>query len=209
MDLYKGNNTFIEAENAQYHDIVRANFVDSYDNLTLKRLAMLNWVSTFCPRAKYLLKSDDDVYVNTEVLLQTLRNQSSVKPRKFILGRIHPVRPVPREDDIPKPNTKWIMSRKEFPDDIYPSYMLGSAYAMTCSSVPDLYAASLKVHYMKIEDVFITGLCANKAGIRRIKMNCLKTARPSKLKYSATSRDQLSPTLMRLLHISLQNVTAV
>ncbi|XP_041371100.1 lactosylceramide 1,3-N-acetyl-beta-D-glucosaminyltransferase-like isoform X2 [Gigantopelta aegis] len=205
MDPHEGNNSVVESENERHHDVVRANFVDSYENLTLKSLAMLNWVLTYCPSTKYLLKSDDDVYVNIPVLLTKLGKFESSE-QKFLIGRIQPVIPVPREDDIPKPKAKWIMSRKEYSEDLYPAYLIGSAYAMTRASVPDLYAASMEVHYIKMEDVFLTGLCANKAGIRRIHMDCLETIRSCKLRSQAFSKDSLSPRLIKILHFRIQYV---
>ncbi|XP_041370539.1 lactosylceramide 1,3-N-acetyl-beta-D-glucosaminyltransferase A-like isoform X2 [Gigantopelta aegis] len=208
MDPHEGNNSVVESENERHHDVVRANFVDSYENLTLKSLAMLNWVLTYCSSTKYLLKSDDDVYVNTPVLLDKMRRYESVL-QKFLIGRIHPVKPVPREGDIPKPEAKWIISRKEYSEDLYPAYLKGSAYAMTRAALPDLYAASMEVHYIKIEDVFLTGLCANKAGITRIQMKCLRTIHPCKLRQHAISRDSLSVALMNYFHQYFQNSTGL
>lgn len=53
----------IELESQIYNDIVQQNFDDSYRNLTLKCIMSLEWVSNYCPSAKYVLKTDDDVIV--------------------------------------------------------------------------------------------------------------------------------------------------
>lgn len=59
----------IMAENYVYSDIIRGNFVDSYNNLTLKTISMLEWVDKECPKASFILKTDDDMFINVPKLL--------------------------------------------------------------------------------------------------------------------------------------------
>lgn len=40
--------TQIEAESEQYGDVIQESFLDSYNNLTLKTIMMLKWVTTNC-----------------------------------------------------------------------------------------------------------------------------------------------------------------
>ncbi len=54
----------IEEENMEHGDIIQINFLDHYHNLTLKAVGLLNWINLNCPRISYVLKCDDDVYVN-------------------------------------------------------------------------------------------------------------------------------------------------
>ena len=54
----------INSESSHFHDIVQEDFLDSYMNLSLKSAAMLKWSYTYCPSAKYILKADDDTFVN-------------------------------------------------------------------------------------------------------------------------------------------------
>jgi hypothetical protein len=39
-------------EAGQFSDLMRENFLDSYENLTLKSLGGLKWSSIFCPQAR-------------------------------------------------------------------------------------------------------------------------------------------------------------
>ena len=64
----------IEVESSQYGDIIQVNMVDQYRNLTLKVVALFNWVNENCPHARYLLKCDDDVYVNVNTLVNLIRS---------------------------------------------------------------------------------------------------------------------------------------
>ena len=57
-----------------YRDIVQEDFIDSYKNLTYKGVMALKWASIYCSRAKYILKSDDDVIINTFTLIKHLEH---------------------------------------------------------------------------------------------------------------------------------------
>lgn len=65
-------------------DIVQVNVIDSYANLTLKSVALLYWVYTHCQEADYILKSDDDNFINSKVLDQVLAGLD--KESKSIYG---------------------------------------------------------------------------------------------------------------------------
>lgn len=52
-------------------------FQDSYHNLTLKTVMGLKWMSIFCPHAKFILKTDDDIYVNVPLLTSTAVEKES------------------------------------------------------------------------------------------------------------------------------------
>ena len=45
----------LQAENILHGDLVREDFLDSYENLTLKTVAGLKWTSIFCPQVKYMI----------------------------------------------------------------------------------------------------------------------------------------------------------
>ncbi|CAH2084334.1 unnamed protein product [Euphydryas editha] len=67
----------IEEEVDKYGDVIQEGFIDSYNNLTLKSIMMLKWVTNNCNESvRYILKTDDDMYVNVPQLVQNLRNRS-------------------------------------------------------------------------------------------------------------------------------------
>ena len=43
-------------------------FQDIYYNLTLKTVMGLKWCSIYCNQAKYVMKTDDDIFVNIPLL---------------------------------------------------------------------------------------------------------------------------------------------
>ena len=63
----------IQYENEIYQDIIQEDFIDSYKNLTYKGVMALKWISTYCSTAKYILKVDDDMLVNTFTLINHLK----------------------------------------------------------------------------------------------------------------------------------------
>lgn len=60
----KGVQEEIYRENAIFNDIVQGAFMDEYKNLTLKAVLGLRWISENCRNAKFIIKADDDVFVN-------------------------------------------------------------------------------------------------------------------------------------------------
>jgi len=66
----------IEKESKNNADILQVEMNDSYHNLTRKVVAILNWVNSNCPRADFVLKVDDDVYVNVRNLATVLAHLS-------------------------------------------------------------------------------------------------------------------------------------
>lgn len=53
-------------------DLVQEDFLDNYNNLTIKTIVAFKWASIYCKNAKYLLKIDDDIMVNTPKLVEWL-----------------------------------------------------------------------------------------------------------------------------------------
>jgi len=58
----------IEEESNNYGDILQVEMNDSYRNLTRKSVSILNWVNSNCAHVDFMMKVDDDVYVNVHNL---------------------------------------------------------------------------------------------------------------------------------------------
>lgn len=63
----------VEFESEQYGDIIQEDFLDSYHNLTYKGIAALKWIDEYCSQARWVLKTDDDIFVNSFNLVTRLR----------------------------------------------------------------------------------------------------------------------------------------
>lgn len=57
-------------EYGRYGDLIQCQVRDTYTNLTLKSIAALEWTRQYCPWARYLLKTDDDMFIDVRRLLR-------------------------------------------------------------------------------------------------------------------------------------------
>ena len=64
----------MEEESAMHDDIIQIDLEDSYKNLSQKSVAFSKWVDLNCPKAEFILKCDDDVYVNVRNLYSAMKN---------------------------------------------------------------------------------------------------------------------------------------
>jgi len=58
-------NKLIKSENDLFSDIIQGNFLDTYRNLSYGLLTVWKWIKYNCPKAKYILRVQDDVILNT------------------------------------------------------------------------------------------------------------------------------------------------
>ncbi|NXW68576.1 B3GT4 galactosyltransferase, partial [Hirundo rustica] len=77
------------AESRRHGDILQGDFADSYANLTLKTLLLLRWARSCCAGAPFLLKADDDVFVNVPAIATYLSAWPLSPPPRLYLGRVH------------------------------------------------------------------------------------------------------------------------
>ena len=155
--------TEIEEEFKQFNDIVMSSFIDDYKNLTLKSLSIIRWVTEFCESSEYILKADDDVFINVPFLEYVLKNISRHLDNKpFIVGtRLDGIRPNRHM------NHKWYVSSQEFRGNYYPPYVNGGGgYAMTSTAAVKIHEIASFVPFISMEDIFITGLCSRRASIK-------------------------------------------
>lgn len=159
-------NQALSDENYMYGDLIRGNFIDSYNNLTLKTISSLEWANQHCNRAKYILKTDDDMFINVPKLLNFVKQLEKHKDKRVIFGRL-----AKKWKPIRNKKSKYYVSTDQFPAAVFPSFTTGPAYVMTGDIVQDLYVRALKTVYLKLEDVFTTGIVAQSLGIERLHVN--------------------------------------
>lgn len=147
-----------------YNDIIRGRFVDSYNNLTLKTISMLEWVDQNCPKASFVLKTDDDMFINVPKLLQFTEKKHADK--RTIYGRL-----AKKWKPIRNKKSKYYVSLEQYKPAIFPQFTTGPAYLMTTDCVTDLYNKALNLTYLKLEDVYTTGIVAQEVNVKRILVN--------------------------------------
>lgn len=148
-------------ESLEYGDMIIENFIDSYYNLTLKSIVLLKWVKLNCLTARYIMKVDDDVYLNVDNLFTLLKSELSITENVF-LGKLYTNEGPDRRKD-----SKWYVPEEVYPNEMYPQFLCGVGYLMSIDVAIRLYEESFKHELFFIEDVFITGICADLIGMKR------------------------------------------
>ena len=81
----------IASEQAKYGDVVQGNFVDHYRNLTLKNVMGLKWTGRYCADAQFVLKSDDDAFIDVAQLRRFVdRTFGPRRPENSIVCSVQP-----------------------------------------------------------------------------------------------------------------------
>ena len=75
---FNQTNSVLVAEDQLNHDIIQFAFDDTYSNLTLKEIASLSWSISNCPSAKYVITTDDDMYLELDYLIGELGKMSTM-----------------------------------------------------------------------------------------------------------------------------------
>lgn len=150
----------LRSEAEQYGDIVQEAFIDTYANLTVKSLMLLKWFTQHCDNTQYVMKADDDMYINLVKLYELV--QANKKPQ-LLMGSL-----ICNAIPIKDPYNKWYVPNYMFSARRYPNYLSGTAYLMGRSTAAALYNASLDTPLFHLEDIFVTGILASKVHIRPI-----------------------------------------
>ena len=154
-----GLNDLMIEENAKHGDIIMGNFYDSYANMTLKSLLGLKFLVEFCNFPRFLIKSDDDMFLNLPGILNFLQE---IPFSRFITGPLCVHSKVYRTG-------KWKLSKEEFPFDHYPPYYAGSTYIISRDLWQELFNLSFYVPRIHIDDVYITGILAEILNVTKVK----------------------------------------
>ncbi|GAB6028313.1 hypothetical protein CHUAL_002486 [Chamberlinius hualienensis] len=155
-------------EDQLYEDIIQGNFLDTYRNLTYKHVMGLKWVSHYCRCAKYVFKTDDDIFVDIFQMVNYLKSRYGLAspPRNLMMCFIYRKAYVKRSR-----RSKWYVSVKEYKEHYYPTYCAGWGIIMSADVVYNLYMESFKIPYFWVDDVLVTGLLAQRIGITHTELN--------------------------------------
>ena len=151
-------------ESEAHQDLVINKIPDLYQNLSLKTLSAFQWLLRFCSASSFLLKVDDDMFVQVDKVLAKIKNilQQNSHPR-LILGNIsrgwRPVR---------NPQSKYLITAAQYAADTYPDFATGPSYLLSRAAVAEILPAALEAAYLHLEDVFLTGVVAESLGIQRV-----------------------------------------
>ena len=119
--------TNVTRESDLYDDILQEDFIDSYANLTVKSLMLLKWFSKSCEKVPYVLKTDDDVFINLKNLhaLVTKNKKTNLLMGTLICGAT-PIR---------DPYNKWFSPKYMYGKKRYPNYLSGTGMEIQISVI--------------------------------------------------------------------------
>lgn len=137
-------------ESKKYHDILQGNFIESFKNATYKHVMGLKWFTENCPYADFILKVNDDTFINTPQLFSRILEPFNLDS-KFIMCREN-ARAI-----IRNPDSKWHVSYQDLKDEKYPRYCSGFAILYSQNAAVELYKEAQKGWYFWIDDAYVTG----------------------------------------------------
>lgn len=179
----------VQRESKKYQDIIQEDFIDSYTNLTLKTVFALKWLQKNClNQIAFFVKCDDDTFLHIPNLLHFLlggtipiyrdtlkayghsflsvnalyKGNGLNSTQNILMGRL-----LSASKPSKRPSHKWYMPINIFPNKTYPPHLCGNGYLMSMDVVYQLYQTALNTSYMHLEDIYLTGICAENAQIER------------------------------------------
>ncbi|XP_034152850.1 N-acetyllactosaminide beta-1,3-N-acetylglucosaminyltransferase 3-like [Esox lucius] len=153
-------NKLLRLENREHNDILHWDFNDTFFNLTLKQILFLQWMDKNCRQARFLLNGDDDVFANTDNMveyLQNLRNNNGDQ-HHFSGELIYYLGP------MRDPGTKYYIPVQVQESEIYPPYCGGGGFLLSGYTAMVIYQMSHNITILPIDDVYM-GMCLQKAGL--------------------------------------------
>ena len=141
----------IAMENNKTGDIIMEDFTDTYQNLTLKTMMGFKWVVNFCKTARFVMKTDDDMFINVPNLLNYLRTYGE-ESKNQLMGSCSTDGPIRNQ------TSKWYTSIEEYEEKRYPPHCSGTGYFTSFSIIEQIYKISQYVPFFWLEDIYVS-LC--------------------------------------------------
>ncbi|XP_071380532.1 N-acetyllactosaminide beta-1,3-N-acetylglucosaminyltransferase 2-like [Centroberyx affinis] len=145
-------------EAKQFGDLLQWDFHESLWNLTLKLNVFLGWSLRNCPHASFVFSGDDDVFVNTPVILGYLQSLEPSKASQSYVGHV-----ISTASPVRDPKSKYYVPMS-FYDGPYPAYAGGGGLLISGALLQPLYHITYVIPFFPIDDVY-TGMCFKALGI--------------------------------------------
>ncbi|GFO10616.1 beta-1,3-galactosyltransferase 1-like [Plakobranchus ocellatus] len=142
------------SEQASSGDIVQARFEDTFRNLTFKALTFMAWANANCVQAQYIVKVDDDMFVDMfRVLFDIIPKIADIK---YAMACAYSSKAKISRN----PSDHWFVDETLLAGEThFPSFCPGFFSVYTGNLIPKLYEGSFSVKdFIPIDDVYMTGL---------------------------------------------------
>ncbi|XP_042089219.1 acetylgalactosaminyl-O-glycosyl-glycoprotein beta-1,3-N-acetylglucosaminyltransferase isoform X1 [Ovis aries] len=145
-------------EAREHGDVLQWAFTDTFLNLTLKHVHLLDWLEARCPHASFLLSGDDDVFVHTANVLRFLETKSP--DRHLFAGQL-----MSGSLPIRESWSKYFVPPQLFSGSVYPVYCSGGGFLLSRHTVQALRQAARHTPLFPIDDAFM-GMCLERVGLK-------------------------------------------
>lgn len=154
-------------ESKMFGDLLICDYTDHYSKIINKLLASFNWAWSVQEKYKfqYVLKSDDDVYVNIPRLLQWIDAAGS-KMENVYAGITY------SGIVVRDKKHRHYVSKEAVPYDYYPVFCKGSTFLLSKTLVVKIVDLSKKIQRIIPDDAYI-GLIMNELRVKPTKINGL------------------------------------
>uniref|UniRef100_A0A0D9W0B0 Galectin domain-containing protein n=1 Tax=Leersia perrieri TaxID=77586 RepID=A0A0D9W0B0_9ORYZ len=138
-------NAQLKKEAEFFGDIVIVPFMDSYDLVVLKTVAICEY-GVRVVSARYIMKCDDDNFVRLESVMAELKKIP--RGKSLYVGNMN-------YHHKPLRNGKWAVTYEEWPEEDYPTYANGPGYVISSDIADSIVSefATHKLRLFKMEDV--------------------------------------------------------
>ncbi|XP_074651626.1 beta-1,3-galactosyltransferase 1-like [Tubulanus polymorphus] len=144
---------FLSIEMEMYGDIIQVNMEDKRNKL--KTGAMIKWVHDYCLHAKYVIKINDDTYLDAEQFTSAL--DAHLDQNAYFMCRVFAHPTVERD-----PKKEYYVSRDTWPLPFFPNHCSGPGYGFTANIIPDMWRTALQTTLIINDDVWWTGIIARR-----------------------------------------------
>ncbi|KAI4297300.1 hypothetical protein L6164_037194 [Bauhinia variegata] len=138
-------NAVLKKEAAYFGDIIILPFMDRYELVVLKTIAICEF-GIQNVSAAYIMKCDDDTFIRVDTVLKEIERVPRQKP--LYMGNLNLLH-------RPLRNGKWAVTYEEWPEAVYPPYANGPAYILSKDIVKFIVSQhkNRMLRLFKMEDV--------------------------------------------------------
>ncbi|XP_031550141.1 beta-1,3-galactosyltransferase 5-like [Actinia tenebrosa] len=145
------------------NDVIIGNFTDNYKSLILKTFMSHYWITSKFPSCRYVLKTDDDVYVRVPRLLQWLERAGA--PNRLYGGYVGLDQWTVRD-----PKSKWFLSKEQYEKRYLPPFCHGAFHVLSTDILPRFFNYTRFGRKPFHADDAYLGVVANELGFEATKM---------------------------------------
>lgn len=138
-------NAVLKKEAAYFGDIVILPFMDRYELVVLKTIAICDY-GVQNVSAAYIMKCDDDTFVRVDTVLKEIKG---IPPKKSLyMGNLNLLH-------RPLRGGKWAVTYEEWPEEVYPPYANGPGYIISSDIAKFIVSQhdNRSLRLFKMEDV--------------------------------------------------------